>query len=55
MSIIVLDTSNMRIKLTKTAVDITKFKLYAHSFIKIDVISGTCIVGVDVGGVFYLF
>ena len=38
MSIIVLDTANMRIKLTKTAIDITKFKLYAHSFIKIDVI-----------------
>ena len=38
MTVIVLDTSSMRIKLTKTAVDITKFKLHVNSFIKIDVI-----------------
>ena len=38
MTVIVLDTSSMRIKLTKTAIDITKFKLHVNSFIKIDVI-----------------
>jgi hypothetical protein len=38
MSFIVLDYSTVRIKLTKTMTDITKFKLYVHSFIKIDAI-----------------
>ena len=38
MSFIVLDYSTIRIKLTKTMTDITKFKLFTHSFIKIDAI-----------------
>ena len=38
MSFIALDYSTVRIKLTKTMTDITKFKLYIHSFIKIDAI-----------------
>ena len=38
MSFIVLDYSKVKIKLTKTMTDITRFKLYDHSFIKIDAI-----------------
>ena len=38
MVFIVLDYSMVRIRLTKTMTDITKFKLYENSFIKIDAI-----------------
>jgi hypothetical protein len=38
MSVVVLDTTNMRILLTKSDANITKFSLLANSFIKIDVV-----------------
>ena len=38
VSFIMLDSSNIRIKLTKTMTDVTRFRLYVHSFIKIDAI-----------------
>ena len=38
MSVVVLDTTNMRILLTKSETIITKFSLLANSFIKIDVV-----------------
>ena len=38
MTALVNDIMNMRIRLTKTDTDLTKFKLFTHSFIEIDVI-----------------
>ena len=38
VSFIMLDSSTIRIKLTKTMTDVTRFRLYVHSFIKIDTI-----------------
>ena len=38
VSFIMLDSSIIRVKLTKSMTDITKFRLYIHSFIKIEVI-----------------
>ena len=38
VSFIMLDSSTIRVKLTKTMTDVTRFRLYVHSFIKIDAI-----------------
>jgi hypothetical protein len=38
MSIVVLDTTNMRILLTKSDTSITKFSLFTNSFINIDIV-----------------